>query len=72
MVDDLDVVRFAILPAKTNVPSIVDSDRVVAGTISPPRLEPKAWRFEILERANLVEECEPTLRGPKARFIRLP
>jgi hypothetical protein len=71
IVGDLDVVRLAILPVKTNAPSIVDSDRVLAGTISPQRLQPKAWRFEILERANVVEECEPTLRGPLERVFNM-
>lgn len=63
IVDDLDVCRVAVVPANAHAPLIVDPDRVLSGAISPECFEPKAWRLEIVKRTDLVEECEPTLRG---------
>jgi len=63
VVDDLHVDCVAVIPTKTNAPLIVDSDRVLSGAISAERFEPKARRLEIVERTDLVEECEPALRG---------
>jgi len=42
IVDDLDVGRVAVLPAKAHAPLIVDPDRVLSGAISLQRLESKA------------------------------
>jgi hypothetical protein len=53
--DDLDVVRVAILPAKTDAPLIVDSDRVLSGSNSVQRFEPETRRLEIVKRTDLVE-----------------
>ncbi len=59
IVDDLDVDCVAVIPTKTNAPLIVDPDRVLSGAISPQPLESKAWRFEIVKRADLIEKYEP-------------
>ncbi len=63
IIDDLDVCRVAVLPAKAHAPLIVDPDRVLPGAISAECFEPKARRLEIVKRTDLVEECEPALRG---------
>jgi hypothetical protein len=72
IIDDLDVCRVAVLPAKAHAPLIVDPDRVLPGAISAECFEPKARRLEIVKRTDLVEECEPALRGAlKFRIIRV-
>jgi hypothetical protein len=43
IIDDLDVCRLAVPPAKAHAPLIVDPDRVLSGAISLQRLESKAW-----------------------------
>ena len=71
IIDDLDVCRVDVLQAKAHAPLIVDPDRVLPGAISAECFEPKARRLEIVKRTDLVEECEPALRGAlKFRIIR--
>jgi len=49
IIDDLNFVHVAVLPAEADAPLIVDSDRVLPPPASPQGLESKAWRLEVIE-----------------------
>ncbi len=44
VVNDLDVVRIAIRPAKANPPLVVDPDTVLSSAVALELLEPVPWR----------------------------
>ena len=56
VVDDLDIVRVALRPAKADAPLIVDPDAVLPRTVATQLLEPVTGRNpEIVEPAGRVE-----------------
>jgi hypothetical protein len=51
IVNELDVVRIAILPPETDAPLIIDANAVLSRAIAFEFLQPIAWRRpEIVER----------------------
>ncbi|HKV54423.1 MAG TPA: hypothetical protein VJN94_07245 [Candidatus Binataceae bacterium] len=72
IIDDLDFVRVAITPDKTDPPLVVDSNAVPALPIADEFLEPVSRRnAEILQRLCVVEHREfatsDVLDVPKSR-----
>ena len=77
VVNDLNLVRRTVRPAKANPPLIVDADTVLAGAIALELLEPIAGRHaEVIERLGGVQSNQlPEHRAPKVGWIsadRLP
>ena len=65
VVDDLDVGGPARGPGEADPELVVDSDRVLAGSVAGQLLQAVARRYaQITERAGRVEEPELLLRGP--------
>jgi hypothetical protein len=72
IIDDLDFVRIAITPYKTDPPLVVDPYAVLALTIAGEFLEPLSWwNPKIPQRLGIVQHRElPTrdiLDAPKPR-----
>ncbi len=59
VVDDLDVMRVAGPPSKTDSPLSVDADAVLSSTITLQLLEPVRWRnAEVVECRRRIQHSE--------------
>jgi hypothetical protein len=65
VVDDLDIVGIAALPAKADTPLIVDADTVLASSIAGKLLEPIGRRDpQVVHRFCRVQDQELAKRDP--------
>lgn len=63
VIDDLDVLRPAVVPDEAYAPLVVDADAVLAGAVSPERLQAVAGRGgEIAKFDGIVQHLQLTLR----------
>ena len=57
IINDLDVIRIAILPTKADAPLIVDPNTVLASAIASEFLQPITWRHaEVLEELCGIDQ----------------
>ncbi len=63
VIDDLDVERFAVPPAKADSPLVIDSNAPLARAASRKSLEPIGWRnSQVAEVGSTVEHPQLTQR----------
>ena len=59
-VDDFDAVRLPFVPDKTDPPAVIDSNAVLAGPVTPERLEPiAAYGAQIGKAGCRIQPTEP-------------
>jgi hypothetical protein len=59
VIDNLDLVRFVILPAKANPVLVVDAYAVLALAVAPQRLQPVSmWLSQIVQMRSVVQHLQ--------------
>jgi len=65
VIDKLDFIRIAILPAKTDSPLPIDANAVLSTAIAFELLEAIAWRhFEVRQRLRRIQDQQLSQRHP--------
>lgn len=64
VIDDLDLLRIALVPDKADTPPVVDTDAVLPGSIAAQRLQPIARRgCQVAQLPRLMDLPQLALRN---------